>query len=122
MIVIRDKGELEKFEENESVDTIHLKTRLSKPIIISILNKFKNIKRIYNPSCYYKKTSKKILNALDKIGVEVIETKIIGKKRKLNWNKIIDLYKKGYPISCIAKQFKIQRKSVYYILKKRGLK
>ncbi len=121
-ITIKNRRDLETLEENESIDTVYLKTRLSKSIIISLLNKFKNLKRIYNPLCYYRKTSKKILDALNKIGVEVIETKRRGKKRKLNWDQIVDLYKKGHTISYIARKFKIQRKSVYYILKKMGLK
>ncbi len=122
MITIKNKKELEKLKENEGIEEIRLKMRLSKPVIVSLLNKFKNIKKIYNPSCYYKMTSKKILAALNKIGVEVIETKHRGKRKKLDWEKIIDLYIKGIPISQIAKKFKIQRKSVYYILKKRGFK
>ncbi|WP_456418686.1 hypothetical protein [Methanocaldococcus infernus] len=122
MIEIRGKNKEEILKKIESLgehEEIYINRELDRDIVIALLENVEPSK-IYIPISKYKRSSKKILKALEKIGVEVIPIKAkVGKPT--NIDKIIKKYLDKKPKE-IAELTGINLKTVeyhYYKLKKR---
>ncbi|ADG13854.1 conserved hypothetical protein [Methanocaldococcus infernus ME] len=122
MIEIRGKNKEEILKKIESLgehEEIYINKELDRDIAIALLENVEPSK-IYIPISKYKRSSKKILKALEKIGVEVIPIKAkVGKPT--NIDKIIKKYLDKKPKE-IAELTGINLKTVeyhYYKLKKR---
>lgn len=111
-----------RMEINSTVEEVYLNTRPSIQIIITLLNKAPNLKKVYVPPSLFKETSEKITKALNKIGVELIPfDKPIGRPRVHYGealNHMLRLSKKGETARQISYKTGIPLRTVYYYLKK----
>ena len=98
---------------------IYINTELSKNLVIEILEN-SNIETIYLPESKYKRTNKKLIEALEGIGLEVKPIKVKTGRPSKN-EKIISKYLDKHPKE-ISEITGINLKTVeyhYYKLKKR---
>ncbi|WP_456372205.1 hypothetical protein [Methanocaldococcus sp.] len=109
---------IEKIKNCENVDEIYINLELDRDVAIALLENCEP-KKIYLPKSKYKRSSKKIIKALEGVGVEVIP---ISPKtgRPTNVDKIVKKYLDKKPEE-IAKITGLNLKTVeyhYYKLKK----
>jgi len=109
-------------EINSNVEEVYLNTRPSIQIIITLLNKALNLKKVYVPPSLCKETPERMKKALNKIGVELIPfDKPIGRPRVHDveaLNYMLKLAKRGETAGQIAYKTRIPLRTVYYYLKK----
>jgi len=111
-------------ELDTSVEEVYLNTRPSIQIIITLLNKAPNLKKVYVPQSLSRETPERIKKALNKIGVELIPfDKPRGRPRVHDeeaLNYMLKLAKQGETARQIADKTGIPLRTVYYYLKKVG--
>ena len=101
-------------ENNE----IYVKRALSSQVIMELLDRHPNLKKIKVPSSLYPRTSKKYLDALSQLGIEVEPVIKRGRPKKYGSNeseivqKMID---EGVSPKDISDELEIPLKSVYYL-------
>ncbi|WP_423792928.1 hypothetical protein ACPB8Q_01615 [Methanocaldococcus indicus] len=120
MIKLYGKKEdiLKKIEEIGHVDEIYINREIDRDIAIALLE-YVEPKKIYLPESKYKRTSKKILKALEGVGIEIIKIKP-KTGRPTNIDKIIKKYIHLKPKE-IAEKTGLNLKTVeyhYYKLRK----
>ncbi len=120
MLILRGKKEeiLKKIEESEPDEEVYINKEIDRDIAISLLDNIEP-KIIYIPISKYKRTSKRILKALEGVGIKI---KAVKPKtgRPTNVDKIIKKYLHLKPEE-IAKKTGLNIKTVeyhYYKLKK----
>ncbi|MDR2967106.1 MAG: helix-turn-helix domain-containing protein [Methanobacteriaceae archaeon] len=112
--------ELEDKKEN-STEEIHISTGLSSKKIMELIDEYPNLKIVTCPKSIYNRISKKYLEVLEKLGINV--------KIKYNWGKpnkysekdrinVVNLIKEGIFPQDIAKKLDISVQSVYYLKNK----
>ncbi|WP_456472098.1 hypothetical protein [Methanocaldococcus sp.] len=125
MIELRGKSKeeiIEKIKEAEEDEEVYINKELDRDIAIALLESVEPSK-IYIPISKYKRSPKKVIKALEKIGVKVIPIKA-KTGRPTNVDKIIKKYLDKKPEE-IAKITGLNIKTVeyhYYKLKKREKK
>ncbi|MDR0900394.1 MAG: resolvase [Methanobrevibacter sp.] len=109
---------MKKQENNEELRKIHINETLSSKKIMELIDSYPNLKEITCPPSIYGRISKKYLEALKELGIEI--------KKEYGWNtekkykdtdknKVLDLIKKGYTPSEIANILNFSIKTVYYL-------
>ena len=99
-------------------DVIYVNKPLSSRTIVNLLDKYPTLNKIKCPKSLYLRTSKKYLDALSELGIEVEPTIKRGRPKKYvesdvkNVNKML---KDGATPSEISDALQIPLKSVYYI-------
>ncbi|MGA2675296.1 MAG: helix-turn-helix domain-containing protein [Methanobacterium sp.] len=109
-------------------DEVYINEPLSSRIIMEILEEHPNIKRIKCPTSLYLRTSKKYLDALRKLGVEVEPVLKSGRPKKYGESEVKLIQKmlnNGSNPSEISEKLHLPIKTVYYLKEtplKRGRK
>ncbi|MGC9516284.1 MAG: helix-turn-helix domain-containing protein [Methanomicrobiales archaeon] len=99
-------------------EIVYVDEQLSSRVIMELLDKHPNVKIIQCPPSLYKRTSKKYLDALQELGIEVETVERKGRPPKYKEDdaeRVKDLLKRGYSPKDISKNLEIPLKSVYYL-------
>src|SRR5688572_9717903 len=99
-------------------ETIHVNQPLTSRRIIEILEKNPDLKKITCPVSLYHRTSRKYLDALEKLGVEVEPVKRMGRPRKYaekDVKLVQSLLKEGKTPKQVSGITNLPLKTVYYL-------
>jgi len=99
-------------------DEIYVNKPLSSQVIMELLDKYPQLKKIKCPSSLYLRTSKKYLDALSELGIEVEPVIKRGRPKKYGETegKIIQkMLNEGKSPKEIAEKLEIPLKTVYYL-------
>ncbi|MCD6372973.1 MAG: DUF1699 family protein [Thermococcus sp.] len=111
---------------NEDVTEVYINLRPSKEILVRILERAPNVRRISCPPSLYPKVSKKVIDALSQIGIELVpESYPRGRPRKYDERTIREvqsLLMKGVPAKEVSARTGIPLRTVYYIMEQTGMK
>jgi len=116
---------LRKIEErlNKDVTEVYINLRPTKIILVKILEKAPNVKTIGCPPSLYPKVSKKIIKALDQMGIKLVPMNHArGRPKKYDPStlKLIEeLVKKGKRPREISEELNIPLRTVYYLINRR---
>jgi hypothetical protein len=97
---------------------IYVKKALSSHVIMEILDKYPDLKKIKTPKSLYSRTSKKYLKALRELGIEVEPVIKRGRPKKYGANEvkeIHDMLDDGFNPKEIAEKLNMPLKTVYYL-------
>ena len=97
---------------------IYVNKPLSSQVIMELLDKHPDIKKIKCPNSLYIRTSKKYLDALQELGIEVEPVMKRGRPKKYGAKealKIHDMLIEGSTPKEISKMLNIPLKTVYYL-------
>jgi len=103
---------------NNNISTIHVSSQLSSKRIVELMNEFPDLKKITCPPSLYKRISKKYLEALEELGIEIeIKHNWRGKKKYTDEKKeeIRNLIKEGQTPSQVAEKLNLPIKTIYYL-------
>lgn len=105
---------------NKDVTTIHITKALSSSMIVTLIDEYQNLEEITCPPSVYKRTSKKYIEALKGVGIEVRIQYNWGAKSK---SKDIEFYvlklsNEGLAAKQISQKLDISLNRTYYLLKK----
>jgi hypothetical protein len=105
---------------DEEVTTIHITKALSSSMIVELIDKYPNLEEITCSPSVYNRTSKRYIEVLDQLDIEV--------KRKYNWGAksksngiefyVLKLSNEGLTAKQISQKLDISLNRVYYLLKK----
>ena len=113
---------LKKIEEelNGNVTEVYINLRPTKIILVKILERAPNVKTIGCPPSLYPKVSKKIIRALDQMGIKLVPMNHSrGRPRKYDHStikRIEELVKKGKTPKEISEELNIPLRTVYYLI------
>lgn len=104
---------------NEDVTEVHIQQTLSSLKIMELMDQYPNLQRITCSKSIYNRISKKYIEALNTLDIDVeIEYKWGGKsKYDLLRSNVVKLAKSGVPAKTIARQLEIPLNKVYYLVK-----
>ncbi len=126
MIRIRTLDDLWFLKPSPDVVEVYIGRRLSKKLAATLLSLYPNLRRIYMPSSLVETLSPRLKGALSSVGVEVVPTnRRPGRPRKYDKEtlKLIkEKYKSGERPSKISSDLGIPLRTVYYLLRKLGLR
>jgi hypothetical protein len=119
---------LRKLDEslNEDVTEVYINLRPTKEIIVHILERAPNVRKIGCPPSLYPKVSKRIINALAQLGIELVpESFPRGRPKKYDEEtiqRIFEMVESGRGPKEVSRSLNIPLRTVYYLLKnsKRG--
>ena len=97
---------------------IYINRPLSSQVIMELLDKYPDLKKIKSPKSLYIRTSKKYLDALSKLGIEVEPVIKRGRPKKYGVNeseKVHDMLMEGFTPKEISEKLDIPLKTVYYL-------
>ena len=100
--------------ENE----IYVKRALSSQVIMELLDRYPNLKKIKVPSSLYPRTSKKYLDALSELGIEVEPVINRGRPKKYGTSEAEQVQKminEGISPKEISDRMEMPIKTVYYL-------
>lgn len=107
----------EGFTEKE----VYIALRPCIDVVVELLENGPNITTIYCPPSLHKLTSRRVTSALEKVGIELLprgggagRPKVYGKG---NVAEIKKLQRIGMPITRIAEELDIPRRTIYHLLK-----
>jgi hypothetical protein len=101
-------------ENNE----IYVKRALSSQVIMELLDRYPNLKKIKVPSSLYPRTSKKYLDALSELGIEVEPVIRRGRPKKYGSTEselVQKMINEGFSPKYISDELEIPLKTVYYL-------
>ncbi|ASJ00736.1 DUF1699 family protein [Thermococcus gorgonarius] len=120
----RNNGELlRKLDKslNENVTEVYINLRPTKEIVVHILERAPNVRRISCPPSLYPKVSKRIINALSQLGVELVpESFPRGRPKKYDeetLRKVVEMIESGKGAKEVSESLNIPLRTVYYIVK-----
>ncbi|NPA86384.1 MAG: helix-turn-helix domain-containing protein [Candidatus Diapherotrites archaeon] len=126
MIKVRTREDLARLRRDEGVEEIYVARRISKGLATTLLSLFPNLKRIHAPRSVIELSSPKVLEALRRVGVEIVETgRRPGRPPKYDEETlklIVEKYKSGEAVSEISRSTGIPIRTVYHILRRLGLR
>lgn len=109
---------------DDEVTTVHVTKPLTSTIIVDLIEKYPNLAEITCAPSVYKRTSKRYVDALEKLDIDV--------KKKYNWGaksqsngaefKVLKLYTQGLKPKEIAEKLGISLNRAYYLLRKTNTK
>ncbi|NJE04601.1 DUF1699 domain-containing protein [Thermococcus sp. M36] len=112
---------------NEEVTEVYVNLRPTKEILVRILERAPNVRRISCPPSLYPKVSKKVISALAQMGIELVpEGYPRGRPRKYDERtvrQVRELLMRGVPAKEISSRMGIPLRTVYYMIEqaeKRG--
>ncbi|NJF24764.1 DUF1699 family protein [Thermococcus sp. Bubb.Bath] len=104
---------------HDGVTEVYVNLRPTKEIVVHILERAPNVRRISCPPSLYPKVSKKVINALLQLGVELVpEGYPRGRPRKYDERtvrQVQELLRKGTPAKEISQHLGIPLRTVYYL-------
>ncbi|WP_456367887.1 DUF1699 family protein [Thermococcus sp.] len=112
---------LKKLEEilDEDVTEVYVNLRPTKEVVVKILEKSPNVKKITCPPSLYPKVSKKVIFALSQLGIDLVPEKFPrGRPKKYDETtveKILEMIGEGIPIREISNRLGIPLRTVYYL-------
>ncbi len=110
----------------EDVTEIYINLRPTKEILVHILERAPNVRRISCPPSLYPKVSKKIIHALSQMGIQLVpEGYPRGRPRKYDEETVravIRLIEQGIPPKDISSRMGIPLRTVYYMLERAGVR
>jgi hypothetical protein len=115
---------LKRLDESlhDGVTEVYVNLRPTKEIVVHILERAPNVRRISCPPSLYPKVSKKVINALSQIGVELVpEGCPRGRPRKYDEEtvrQVQELLRQGTPAKEISQNLGIPLRTVYYLVEK----
>ena len=105
---------------DDNVTTIHVTEVLSSVMIMDLMDRYPNLNEITCAPSVYERTSKRYIDALGQLDIEV--------KKKYNWGAksrthgeeevVLGLAKQGYNAREIAEKLDMKINRVYYLLRK----
>ncbi len=111
---------------NEEVTEVYINLRPTKEILVRILERAPNVRRISCPPSLYPKVSKKAIKALAQMGIELVpEGYPRGRPRKYDERTIREVYNlimKGVSPREVSSQMGIPLRTVYYMIEQAGAK
>ncbi len=127
MITIRTREDLGKLDEAPvETEEVYVGRRLSSKLVVLLLSKFPNLKRIYLPRSLYERTSERLREALRRVGVELVPTnRKPGRPPKYSEETlklVVEKYKSGEKVPEISRDLGIPVRTVYYILRRMGVR
>ncbi|MBI5680913.1 MAG: helix-turn-helix domain-containing protein [Methanobacterium sp.] len=99
-------------------DEIYINKPLSSQVIMELLEKYPHLKKIKSPRSLYARTSKKYLDALSKLGIEVEPVDKRGRPKKYDKTEaelIQKMLNEGSSTKEISQKLQIPLKTVYYL-------
>ncbi|MGB9937161.1 MAG: helix-turn-helix domain-containing protein [Methanobacterium sp.] len=99
-------------------DEVYVNKALSSQVIMKLLDKHPDIKKIKCPNSLYIRTSKKYLDALSEMGIEVEPVIKRGRPKKYGAKeaeKIHEMLNNGFSPKQISEELDIPLKTVYYL-------
>ncbi|ASI99570.1 DUF1699 family protein [Thermococcus celer] len=110
---------------NEEVTEVYVNRRPTKEILVTILERAPNVRKISCPPSLYPKVSRKVINALAQMGIELVpEGYPRGRPRKYDERTVQEiqaLLLKGFSAKEISARTGIPLRTVYYILEQAGV-
>lgn len=105
---------------DEDVTTVHVTKVLSSVLIMDLIDEYPNLCEITCAPSVYDRTSKKYIDALKQLDIEVRKEYNWGAKSKSNGEEdiVLDLAKKGFKAREIAEKLDMKLNRVYYLLRK----
>ncbi|NJE01423.1 DUF1699 family protein [Thermococcus sp. JdF3] len=107
---------------NEDVTEVYINLRPTKEILVRILERAPNVRKISCPPSLYPKVSKRVIAALAQMGIELVpEGYPRGRPRKYNERTIREvqnLLMKGVPAKEISTRMGIPLRTVYYMIER----
>ena len=105
---------------DESITTIHITKALSSSLIVELIDKYPNLVEITCSPSVYERTSKKYIDALSQLDIEVVKKYNWGAKSKSNGLEfeVLELSNEGLSAREISKELDLSLNRVYYLLKK----
>lgn len=104
------------------VTEVYINLRPTKEIVVRILENAPNVRRISCPPSLYPKVSKKIINALAQVGVELVpEGYPRGRPRKYSEETIktvLEMFSSGRGPKEISRSLGIPLRTVYYLIER----
>ncbi|HDZ35596.1 MAG TPA: DUF1699 domain-containing protein [Thermococcus sp.] len=111
---------------NEEVTEVYINLRPSKEILVRILERAPNVRKISCPPSLYPKVSRRVINALAQMGIDLVpESYPRGRPRKYDERtirEVQDLLRKGVPAKEVSARTGIPLRTVYYIMEQAGVK
>jgi hypothetical protein len=106
-----------KFQSDNEKEVIHISSQLSSMMIVELMDKYPNLKKITCPPSLYNRTSNKYLEALNELGITV-EIEYMKSKSKYSDDlkkTVYSMIEDGMDPSKISEEFNIPIKTVYYL-------
>ena len=107
---------------NEDVTEVYVNLRPTKEILVRILERAPNVRKISCPPSLYPKVSKKVIAALAQMGIELVpEGYPRGRPRKYDERtvrQVRELLMKGVPAKEISSRMGIPLRTVYYMMER----
>ncbi|WP_054839797.1 helix-turn-helix domain-containing protein [Thermococcus sp. JCM 11816] len=106
---------------NEDVSEVYVNLRPTKEVVVKILERSPNVRKITCPPSLYPKVSQKVIMALNQLGgVELLpESYPTGGRPKKYDEKtikqVVELARKGVPMKEISRKLGIPLRTVYYL-------
>ncbi len=126
MIKIRQRDDLKNLKKDPKVKEVYLGRRLSKNVATLLLSLYPNLEKIYLPRSLYRVTSNQVKKALEAVGVRLVPTdRRPGRPPKYDEETlklIVEKYKSGEAVNKISSDTGIPLRTVYYLLRKLGLR
>ncbi len=105
---------------SEDVTEVYVNLRPTKEILVRILERAPNVRKISCPPSLYPKVSKKVISALAQMGIELVpEGYPRGRPRKYDEKtvrQVRELLRKGVPAKEISSRMGIPLRTVYYMI------
>lgn len=105
-------------DNNDNNKVVHISSQLSSKMIVDLMDGYPDLKKITCPPSLYKRISKKYLEVLKELGIEVQIKQKWGTKKKYTDEKkeeVINLVKEGQRPSEIAEKLNLPVKTIYYL-------
>ena len=107
---------------SDDVTEVYVNLRPTKEILVRILERAPNVRKISCPPSLYPKVSKKIITALAQMGIDLVpEGYPRGRPRKYDEKtvrQVRELLMRGVPAKEISSRMGIPLRTVYYMMKK----
>lgn len=109
---------------DKSVTSIHISKVLTASVIIDLLEEYPNLCEITCPPSVYDRTSKRYIDSLNGMGIEVQKKYNWGAKGKTNGEEdlVLGLAEEGLKPKEISQKLGITLNRVYYLLRKTNKK
>ena len=109
---------------DENISTIHITKALSSSLIVELIEDYPNLSEITCAPSVYERTSKRYIEALEQLDIDVKKKYNWGAKSKSNGAefKVLKLMNKGLKPKEIAQKLDISLNRVYYLLNKTNVK
>ena len=105
---------------DDEVTTIHMSKTLSSSMIVDLIEKYPNLSEITCPPSVYDRTSKRYIDALSQLDIDVVKKYDWGAKSRTMGAEYeaLKLSNDGFSAAEISEMMDIKLNRAYYLLKK----